>query len=264
MRGVRLGRRSLPFGAVWELIRPHWGGWGELMILAGWGGIPDLGSCPQGIAVMWQLICGYYQRPKDLFRLKCQLRLSFPFALPSSSNPLSLKWPRHVSFRVCDMQNSEGDVTNRLPCACFSPCLQEADSVPGPDLRPAAGRSHLPVDPVECKSDKLTSTQVTARWQQKRLRSVSTPAMTLHMTWPPCTARMSFHGTKLLRPLMYFLLIKPLFGMHPKKIANIELDLESSCSLHQCLSRLKTKTLTSKHLSGYNIGHKLLPFHVSR
>lgn len=71
-------RQAVPaFRTVWELIRPLFevgggSGQGELMILAGWGGIPDLGSCPQGIAVMWQLICGYYQRPKDLFCLKCQ------------------------------------------------------------------------------------------------------------------------------------------------------------------------------------------------
>lgn len=40
---------------------------------------------------------------------------------------------------------------------CFSlPPLQEADSVPGRDLGPAAGRPRRPVRPAERKSDTLT------------------------------------------------------------------------------------------------------------
>ncbi len=49
---------------------------------------------------------------------------------------------------------------------CFSLGLQEADSLPDPDLCPAAGRSRLPVVPAERKSDQPTSAQV---------KSVSTP-----------------------------------------------------------------------------------------
>lgn len=215
MRGVQSGGRSLPFWAVWELIRPRWGGWGELMILAGWGGIPDLGSCPWGIAVMWQLFVDIINDLKT--SSVWSVSWDFPFRLlsPPLQTPVRCNDLDMSSFLLVICKTARAMLQTDCNALAFSPCLQEADSVPGPDLCPAAGRSRLPVDPAEGKSDELTSTQVAARRQHKCLRSESTPEVTrhwlsnrlLHMIGPPCTARTSFHGTKLLRLLMYFFII---------------------------------------------------------
>lgn len=138
------------------------------MTLAGWGGIPDLGSCPQGFVVAQQLICGYYHWPKDLGSLKrhSPLFLQFPLLPSETAAAASTSSPLCVCTSVCvcvyNVGNHGGWCHRATDGGCFSPCLQEADSVPGPDLCPAAARSRRPVLPAERKSNQPTSTRVRA------------------------------------------------------------------------------------------------------
>lgn len=109
---------------------------------------------------MRQLICGYYQRPKDLSCLKCLFSFSPP--LNSSVVTNSTSWllclcAPHMWYVKATMVLRAGW---RVPVS--SPCLQEADRVPGPDLCPAAARSRLPVDPAERKSHSHTNKSLDA------------------------------------------------------------------------------------------------------
>lgn len=128
---------------------------------------------------MRRLICGYYHGPKDLSWVKCQAHLFF-LSIPLPPRRL-LHLPPEVFSHFCILA-----MTLLTSChffVLFSPplCLQEADSVPGPDLCPAAGCSRLPVDARQRKSEK----HLLPGWSQERL-SITTTGSRLHNPTHAC------------------------------------------------------------------------------